>query len=45
MSSDRDQPDSDGNGPSWLTPGIMFAVIGSIASIAAIFTALFFLQH
>jgi hypothetical protein len=45
MSTNRDRPDANADEPSWLTSGIMFAVICSIASLAAVSAVIFLLTH
>jgi hypothetical protein len=45
MTSDRFDPEPDDAAISWLTPGIMFGVIGFIASFAALLGAIFLLNR
>jgi hypothetical protein len=45
MTSDRQDHEPDDSLVSWLTPGIMFGVIGSIASLAALLGAILLLSH
>jgi hypothetical protein len=45
MSSDRDQSDYDDNRPSWMTAAVMFAVIGSTVSFAAMLMAIDLLRQ
>jgi hypothetical protein len=39
------EPEPDDAAVAWLTPGIMFGVIGSIASFAALLGAILLLGH